>query len=565
MASQILPLKDSLLTWGLYIGLMGALAVLCFGSLGDLLLDTHDQDYILDSAAVSRDFSRLLSPDKRMPGRPTLELVLWLGYALGGEDPRNFHLLGVLLHAGASLSLVFVCRRTGLNLELCLLTGLLFLLNVAHFRAVHWISAHCYPLAMICAALAVVRYLAFTASGRLRHLAVFCGLLIVGTLAHITAAIALVFCLYLSWRRGHALRPVLAALLPPGLLLGAIIAALKTFYPGAPQLSILAPNLDLLDAVWTYLWLWSRLLTTAHWLPVRTYQLHSWEIVVGLGCIVLFAVSIWKRLSPLEEWNLWIFLNLLPFLFIAPAHIQTIPAGPSRYLYLASAGSSVVIAWGLQRLCLWLGSFLPSLKAYALAGLLAGLLISSFISLKKSESISVYTSARSYLAAGDPALGIAQLRRAIARGSDVIDLQDAYSRLVLMLMSSGEDVDPALDEALRFSPDGFIFKIYRLVLTSMDPHAPGQQTAQARIDSFKVRISAAGLIAQTYYNLGVGFEQKGDSARAIVAFRRSLEFNSGQVKALRSLAAALFSAGRLQEAEQVYRQVLLRESGRPPE
>ena len=354
MDAQILPFPDTRRTWLVYIALIALLTTLFFGSLSDLLYDTHDEDYMRDSAEISRDLARLFAPDKRMPGRPTFELVIWLGYEIWGDDPQLFHLLGGFLHAGASLALAFACRRIGMSVELSLATGLLFLVNVAHFSAVHWISALCYPMVMVCAALSISSYLKWVESRRWPYLVAVYVLSMVGILAHVAMVVMPVFLFSLSWQKGENGR-TLRLLIPLLALLGGSVLAIKGFYSHAPQLSILAAEIDVVDIFQGYLWLWSRLFTTAHWLPLKPFQFHLWELFIGAGGMIFFIFSVWKRIPYLAIWNTWIFLHLLPFLSLRFAFIQSIPAGPSRYLYIASAGSSALIAWGLYKFCLWSG------------------------------------------------------------------------------------------------------------------------------------------------------------------------------------------------------------------
>ena len=90
------------------------------------------------------------------------------------------------------------------------------------------------------------------------------GLLLLGTLTHIAAALVLPFLFYLSWARGRALKPLAVRLLPLALLLAVTIYGLKAYYPAAPQIIKLADTPDPLGIGVNFLLFWSRLLTTAH-------------------------------------------------------------------------------------------------------------------------------------------------------------------------------------------------------------------------------------------------------------------------------------------------------------
>ena len=71
-------LPDSRATWIAYYAVMSVVALYFFSDLSGLPLDTHDADYFQDSADALTEPATFFSPDKRMPGRPGLELVLLL-------------------------------------------------------------------------------------------------------------------------------------------------------------------------------------------------------------------------------------------------------------------------------------------------------------------------------------------------------------------------------------------------------------------------------------------------------------------------------------------------------
>ena len=132
-------LSDTRTTWIGYALLLGLLAAVAYGGLAAQALDTDDFEYLRDAAA-SQDLSLLFSTDRELPGRPISEVVFLLGHSLWGQNPAPYHLLVVALHLLTSLLLAQTFRRLGADLELSLAGGLLFLLNVAHFRAVQWIA-----------------------------------------------------------------------------------------------------------------------------------------------------------------------------------------------------------------------------------------------------------------------------------------------------------------------------------------------------------------------------------------------------------------------------------------
>lgn len=95
-------------------------------------------------------------------------------------------------------------------------------------------------------------------------------------------------------------------------------------------------------------WFCGRLLTTAHWLPLPIYLQQTWELYLGAVVFALLFWLIWRHKDPLRAAALATLIGLFPFLLLTEATILGLPAGPSRYLYLASTGFSLLIAWGLN-------------------------------------------------------------------------------------------------------------------------------------------------------------------------------------------------------------------------
>ena len=106
-------------------------------------MNTHDDQTFRDNVALSKDFTYFFAPPEEKQlgsGRPAAELAKWLGYVVWGNDLGWFHLYVVAVHTVATLILARVAWRMGMGLYLSFTGGVLFLINVAHFRAVHWIS-----------------------------------------------------------------------------------------------------------------------------------------------------------------------------------------------------------------------------------------------------------------------------------------------------------------------------------------------------------------------------------------------------------------------------------------
>jgi len=562
MPAQVFPLDDRRRTWVFYAILMGAVSALFFASLVHHKLDNHDAETFRDNARISEDFWFFFSPEKEQAsGRPAAELTKWVASLFLGEDPGLFHLLVVATHTLASLLLAFLCRRLGINLELSLLGGLLFLVNVTHFQGVHWISALDYPLALVWSFLGVLCYLRYCDASRAGWLVGLHAGLGIGVLTHMAAAAAGPLCLYWSWHQGHDLKTALRRLVP----LGAVLALLVFFalrlteqktstWATLDYHAVQGVAASFLGIVRMLLWYVGRLLTTAHWLPLSVYKLQPWELYFGGAVLAGILVLIWKKVFPLSVWGMWILLSLFPFLTIPENLIfQFLKEGPSRYLYLATAGSSVLLAWVLQQMALRLRSWGP----FLLPVVLAALLVSSYAGLKRLEGFSFYLSGRHYIAADRIDEGVGELRRAIDQAGEAIPLQDAYLRLSTALLYLGEDPRPVLDQALRRFPTDFMLRAIVAVLEAESSAPDVRQRGQTWLGAATRRAATAGLenvfkrhLSTLYTNLGKGYVRREDPLPAIQAYQRALEYTPDRDMTVQSLSRAYALLGLQLDGQQ---------------
>ncbi len=545
MTESLLPLEDRPRTWWVYGLLLCLLAAINFGSLYGHLLDTHDAETFADHLRIQQDWHHFFSPDKaQASGRPVAEAVKYLVFLVWGNHPGAFHLLVVAAHVAACLLWAAACLGLGLDLRLSLGAGLLFLVNVTHFQVLHHISALDYPLAMCWMLVGLGCFARARRGASPWWWAGFAGGVVLGLMTHLASGVVVLFCLYWLWREGGGLGPVarrvlvLGALLVPVLLLLLHLTSAQTSTWRSLELyRAQDPATLVAGMVRVFLWFVSRLWTTAHWLPLPAYRQAPWELYAGAVALGVLVWVLWRRHWPLSLGAAWIICALLPFLLLTETTIRDLPAGPSRYLYLASAGSSLCLAWGLQQLGRW-GRALP-------LGALAALLVSSYTALRQTEAISFYTSGRNYIAHGQTAPGIAQLRRALDRAPQVIPLEAVYFRLASALPYTGEDPVPLLQRALMEFPASTLLNTAMAVVSTLRPEPetrrhglelPGQlgreAEAQGKGESFATNVSAI------YFNLGSGHLVKGEAQAAIEAFEQALVFTPAKEQAIRGLAGA---------------------------
>ncbi len=312
--------------------------------------------------ARRRDFSRPLTHRtrlalffrrKRAGVRPPVRRG-WQIFDLSNLRPRPCRLPPARRGHAHTRGLVTRARRlaTGRRVDTAGLAGLLFLVNVTHFQAVHHISALDYPLGFAAACSAS----SHSARGRKPN----------------TPQRSPPPWHWAFWRTRQSWSPSCS----PSIYFGsATIICRWPFAPcgraacswpphSSPRLQLAAKNTSTWQSIDSYgalpiwdlvlgmvrvlWWFCGRLLTTAHWLPLPIYLQQTWELYLGAVVFALLFWLIWRHKDPLRAAALATLIGLFPFLLLTEATILGLPAGPSRYLYLASTGFSLLIAWGLN-------------------------------------------------------------------------------------------------------------------------------------------------------------------------------------------------------------------------
>jgi len=517
--------------WLLYAAAVTTLTWISFGSLRFHQLDTHDAESFADHLRIEQDAFYFFSPDKEQAtGRLFADAVKYATFLVFGNDPAVFHLLVVAAHMLASLLLALLVRRMGFAIEWAFSTGLLFLLNVAHFQAVHHISALDYPLGMVCTCAALI-CLEGKSRGRQVY---FAALMVLAVQAHPSLAALWLLPLYRLWRSGVDRAPfyrfaATAAPIALAVVASVLLASRETStWHAVDEYSAHSPVAIALGQARVLLLFSSRLLSTAHWLPLPIHSQALWELGLGLGVVTALLYLIFRRQAPLDWAALWVLAGLFPYLLLTAATIDGLPAGPSRYLYVASAGSSLLLA------AIWHYSY--QRQPYLAGALLLVIIVSSYVNLHKVEAISHYTSARSYSARLEVSAALDQYESALEKAPDVLPLEDFYPRYIIMLMDSGRDFLPVLTAAREALPDNPHIELYQLAERATARDSTARAQAMREIEQKALLLSyARNLSARALHNMGSGFLEKDDEQRATYAFEQGLILEPQRAKTLRLL------------------------------
>lgn len=521
--------------WWFYTLLLIATSVLYFGNLIDHGLDAHDEQTFLDNLAISADFWHFFSLQKsQSSGRPTAEFFKFAAYLIGGNNPAFFHLLPIGLHILSSLllaRLVYYLRR---DLSLSLLTGLLFLIGVSHFQAIHHISALDYPLSFALALAAALTYLRFVDDARPRYLIYSLALISLSVGAHISSAVLIVFCFAFHRRQPLAasLRWILAISLCALPFAALALTARTTTTWAALDAHMDQGLLTLIpDIASMYLWLLSRLFTTAYWHPVAAASAQPWEFYAGAIALLSLLWLAWEKRA-LTAAVAWILLGLLPFALLTWDVLFLLPSGASRYLYLASAGTAFGSAWALRETARILATraIYWQVAPYGAVLLLA---ISSYFTLLQTENLSLYSSARSYVARGDSATGIAVLKQLFASPHlSAVPTDEAYFLLCSAMPFQDEDPTPYLQAGLAQFPDHLGLQTIAAALAEHNPDAAIRQRGEQQMQALYEQAAATQQdqhflrnLAAIYHNIGLGHLSRDDFQAAEAALLQTLQIH----------------------------------------
>ena len=531
-----------------FVPVVVVLTWLALSGLADLPIDTDDAGYLENSSRMVGEFSRILSPDLELAGRPVTQLFFYLGFRLWGEDITPFHLLTIALHLFASALLAVAAWRSGLQLRVALVAGIFFLLHAGHFRAVHWVSALAYPLALIGSLTTLLCYREYL-RGTTWWLAASYGAAFVGTLSHVAAVAVLPACYLLARQQRQLARQSVRTLVPLAVVLAASVCWLLLFYRNAPQVVQAVDGLNAAQVTSYFLLLVGRLVSTAHWFWVPTHLFYGWEPYFGLLVLGLLLGIAWR----FPEIRLWATWPIAAALLFSTSSTEV----ASRYLYLPSAGTSVVLARCLQVATMRAAKRVGRRASEALQTCaILVILMASTVALRNALAYSHYLAARHHMVIHKTESSLEQLNTALGSGSDLVPREPAFVYLVSLSMTTGSGYLEHLRRGLVEFPQSAGLQALQGVIESLAPAPALREIGRRRVETAAIELESSGedakeRLAGFYHNMGKGYYQKGSYDRALEAFRISLRYQPEKRITVMGIIGSTYALGDFEKAAAV--------------
>jgi tetratricopeptide (TPR) repeat protein len=265
---------------------------------------------------------------------PLLHSAFWVEHRLWGDSLVGYHLMNLLLHAGAACLVVAIMRR--LALPGAGLAGLLFALHPVCVESVAWISEQKNTLSAVFYLGAMLAYLHFDRDRRRSHYYLALGLFLLALLSKtVTATLPAALLVIFWWQRARLdwRRDVLP--LAPWLLLGACGGLFSAWMErtiigaGGAEFALTPVQRGLVAgrAICFYLgklaWPADLMFIYPRW---NVNPAVGWQYLFPLAVLVLLAALGWvarRRRGPLAAFLLFVgtlfpslgFLNVYPFVF----------------------------------------------------------------------------------------------------------------------------------------------------------------------------------------------------------------------------------------------------------
>jgi len=523
--------------------------LIAFGSLSQHLFELDDLAYLKDLLQIRQDPSAIFSTDRYLPGRPVTDLALLLVQMTFSNNAAAFHVALIVCHLITTLLLTFTFFKTGLSQELSLLGGFFFLINIAHFRAIHWISCLAYPLALSLGCMGILAYIAYQEKNRPTYFLIsLCGF-ILALLAHPAAIVFPAFVTYLTWQNKQPIRPILITLT---LSVIALIGILKRF-PKVPQAEHATAVLQwqIIDFIQHGLWYLGRLWVSTFAVFPKMSDIQTTDLAVGLLVLIGTIFIFYRRIFPIAHWGGWMLVTLAAF--ITNANQTHFESGPSRHLYFASAGSAILLAYMCQQLSLQISrikslSWLPKMSFACVIAIITTL---SIIGLKKSEAFTYAISARTYLVNSKKETATDLFQSAVSQAPELVS-SAMYERFLIANLAEGNFLNNSLHQALAHYPNNTILVAVRMIYGFQSDTVNPQHLTDRIVTFAQENTSDAHeFIAISFLNLGYFYMAKNQDHMAEILFQGALKLNIGYPEAPAYLSQIYTKQNKMDEARQL--------------
>ncbi len=290
--------------------------------------------------------------------RPLFYVQYLLFYKAFGLNTAAWHAMAIVVHALTSCAALLFTRRLGLSLAVAWMTALLFVVHPAHGESVSWVAAAFNdPPAAAFLLLGLTAHVAWLRGGSRWFVGL--GMLgYAGALCLKESGLSMLLLVpLLSWfveggrprsERMAAFAPYLAVTALYFFVRAATIGTAFGVYTHAKSIAELAPTFPLLGVFYVRLLLWPFHLSPSY--PLR--YVAGWnDAKAWASLLVLLALSgalllLTRRRRVLRFSALWIVCCIWP-VFNIRSFLPTYLAH-QRYLYLASLGMCLAVAWMLE-------------------------------------------------------------------------------------------------------------------------------------------------------------------------------------------------------------------------
>ncbi len=523
--------------------------LIAFGSLSQHLFELDDLAYLIDLTQIRQDPSAILSTDRHLPGRPVTDLALLGVQIIFDNNAAAFHIALILCHLITTLLLTLTFTKTGLSQELSFLGGFFFLINLAHFRAIHWISCLAYPLALSLGCIGILAYIAYQEKTRPTWVAVsVCGF-VLALLAHPAAIVFPVFLTYLAWQKKQPIRPILITL---ALAILALISLLKRF-PQVPQAEHATAVLQwqIINFMQHGFWYLGRLWTSTFTVFPKMSDIQTTDLAMGILAFMGVILLYYRRIFPIAHWGIWMLLTLAAF--ITNPNQTHFESGPSRHLYFASAGSAILLAYLCQQLSLQISRIKPHawLSKTCLALFITIITTLSLIGLKKSESFTYAISARTYLVNNKKETATELFQSAVSQAPELVS-SAMYERFLIATLAEGNFLNNSLLQGIAHYPNNTILIAVRMIYGfQSDTVNPEHLTERIVAFTQDKTPTDQEFIAISLFNLGLFNMAKKQDRIAEILFQGALKLNIGYPEAAVYLSQMYIKQNKIEEARQL--------------